>query len=356
MASFIDDAGGMTEEEAKLYDRQIRLWGVEAQNRMQKSRILICGLTGMHAEVVKNIVLAGISVVIQDDKMVRYDDLASNFFLTPEDIGCPRNGIEPLQRIQDLNPLTKVAAEVRTVSELPDNYFHNFSVVVISSEVSETDAIRINKCVRAADKGGVFFYGGSFGTEGWFVCDYGAHFEYKDDPPNNHIIKTAVFPTLECVLNTPWKSLISRHFPLNETYVKARILNRYATLYKSTPGVDDVAAVTTLTHNLLMENGCDENFLTNDSIQNMCICNQAMVAVITSVVGGFLAQEVMKGVSRVGKPMQNVFVFSGVSVVAKAFPACMPTQPKSPTVPPLTNSQAQGTVQVQTDGQKPIEL
>jgi ubiquitin-like 1-activating enzyme E1 A len=40
-----------TEREAEVYDRQIRLWGVEAQRRMRDSRVLIHGMTAVAAEV-----------------------------------------------------------------------------------------------------------------------------------------------------------------------------------------------------------------------------------------------------------------------------------------------------------------
>jgi ubiquitin-like 1-activating enzyme E1 A len=42
----------LNEAEAELYDRQLRLWGFEAQQRMQKSKILFCGIRGLFAEVI----------------------------------------------------------------------------------------------------------------------------------------------------------------------------------------------------------------------------------------------------------------------------------------------------------------
>lgn len=52
----IEEGGGgeiknVTNEEAELYDRQIRLWGLEAQSRVRNARVLIVGLRGLHAEV-----------------------------------------------------------------------------------------------------------------------------------------------------------------------------------------------------------------------------------------------------------------------------------------------------------------
>lgn len=41
----------MKENEETLYDRQIRLWGFEAQKRMMNAKVLLCGLHGYSAEV-----------------------------------------------------------------------------------------------------------------------------------------------------------------------------------------------------------------------------------------------------------------------------------------------------------------
>jgi molybdopterin/thiamine biosynthesis adenylyltransferase len=37
--------------DSEVYDRQIRLWGFEAQARMQRSRVLFCGLRALQSEV-----------------------------------------------------------------------------------------------------------------------------------------------------------------------------------------------------------------------------------------------------------------------------------------------------------------
>lgn len=44
----------LTESEAQRYDRQIRVWGAEAQSRIQNSRVLVCGLSKMNIEVRKS--------------------------------------------------------------------------------------------------------------------------------------------------------------------------------------------------------------------------------------------------------------------------------------------------------------
>ncbi len=42
-----------------LYNRQLYVFGHEAQRRMAKSSILVVGLNGLGVEVAKNIILAG---------------------------------------------------------------------------------------------------------------------------------------------------------------------------------------------------------------------------------------------------------------------------------------------------------
>ena len=47
-----ENESSLNEAEAELYDRQLRLWGFEAQQRMQKSKILFSGIRGLFAEVI----------------------------------------------------------------------------------------------------------------------------------------------------------------------------------------------------------------------------------------------------------------------------------------------------------------
>jgi ubiquitin-like 1-activating enzyme E1 A len=82
----------MTEElsadEIALYDRQLRLWGIEAQNRMRKAHVLLITIRALGNEIAKNLVLAGIgSLTIMDSNVVTETDVESQFFITGEDIG-----------------------------------------------------------------------------------------------------------------------------------------------------------------------------------------------------------------------------------------------------------------------------
>ena len=157
----------LSEEEALRYDRQVRIWGMicsawllwftqlfinvfwcsgaEAQLRLQTSKVLVCGLAGIHLEVIKNIVLMGVSVVLQDDSLVTWDDLANNFFVSTEDVG--RNTAEAvLPRVKELNHYANVSIITNSLSSLPKDYFKEFSVILLleDDEVWFTDVFVID--------------------------------------------------------------------------------------------------------------------------------------------------------------------------------------------------------------------
>jgi len=79
---------GLSADEIALYDRQLRLWGIEAQNRMRRANILLVTIGALGNEIAKNLVLAGIgSLTVLDADSVTQADVASQFFVTEEHIG-----------------------------------------------------------------------------------------------------------------------------------------------------------------------------------------------------------------------------------------------------------------------------
>lgn len=80
----------LSADEIALYDRQIRLWGAQAQERIRSAHILLVSLRALGTEIAKNLTLAGISsLTIIDDEPVSEDDLGAQFFTREEDIGKP---------------------------------------------------------------------------------------------------------------------------------------------------------------------------------------------------------------------------------------------------------------------------
>ena len=196
-------------EQSALYDRQIRLWGIEAQNRMRNSSAVV-GFTGLHCELIKNIVLAGVGVTIYDSKHVTMADLSSNFFFTSDDIDTSRIDAG-VPRVKEYNDFVKVEGIKNDSIHITEDFLKTggFSVVLLSDDVKEDEAIRINNIARKYSM--PFFWSGAFGFEGYFMCDFGINFQYKrwpNDKDNNFI----TFPSLSSVLSTKWNLMQKKHF------------------------------------------------------------------------------------------------------------------------------------------------
>ena len=178
--------GGLSEEQAAVYDRQLRVWGVEAQRRLGASRILVAGLTGLAAEACKNVALAGVgALVLYDDGAPAVDAAPGNFLAA--------SGLADAAGTADADALTVANATAATLREM--NPFGEISILPGPSDLSGIDAAavkgfdavlvtgcslavaeRINDACR--DAGASFFYGECRATVANFFADLGPNFGY----------------------------------------------------------------------------------------------------------------------------------------------------------------------------------
>lgn len=119
------------------------------------------------------------------------------------------------------------------------------------------------------------------------------------------------FPSIETVFKLPWNDMKSRFFDISSTYVKSRILRKFITLEgkkppsilvvgssdKSEPHVelDVVEKLVEFSKILLKENKVDESFLDGLDIENLRYIYDNVNVISCSVLGSYLAQEVIKG-------------------------------------------------------------
>jgi ubiquitin-like 1-activating enzyme E1 A len=127
----------ISSEEVELYDRQIRIWGIEAQKRLRSSSILITGATGLSAEAAKNLALAGIGrivLAIPENSKKR----AQACFFPSSDPELYR------AKVAELNPNIKVE---RATGEISDMIKGVDCVILANNESIET-WIRVNEICR----------------------------------------------------------------------------------------------------------------------------------------------------------------------------------------------------------------
>eukprot|EP00127_Corallochytrium_limacisporum_P003644 Clim_evm32s151 gene=Clim_evmTU32s151 len=183
-----DSTGGLSDAQAKLYDRQIRLWGFAAQEKIQSGSVLIAGVNATTCEVAKNVVLAGFGTVkIMDNRTVDLETAVSCcLFYESADIGSPR--AETLvRRLHPLNPnvtLSIIASPPPDGSLLPTEAILRAAecdVVVVfdpTAVMAGTEALSRLGTV-CASLGKALYVGANFGMHSFFIADLGVpEFEY----------------------------------------------------------------------------------------------------------------------------------------------------------------------------------
>lgn len=85
-------------------DRQLRLWGIHGQSRIDAANVLLLNASSVGAEVLKNIVLPGFGKFsIVDHRKVTSRDLGKNFYVTVDSIGKSLAGTV-CNNLVELNP------------------------------------------------------------------------------------------------------------------------------------------------------------------------------------------------------------------------------------------------------------
>ncbi|KAF2311519.1 hypothetical protein GH714_024522 [Hevea brasiliensis] len=136
----------LTEQETALYDRQIRVWGADAQRRLSKSHILVYGMKGTAAEF-----------DVGDDRAVTEDALSSNFLILPDENVCAEKTVAELccNSLKVFNPMVRVSVEKGDLSSFGGDFSTGFVVIVSCCTLMTKKSIN-EKCRKLSKR--VAFY------------------------------------------------------------------------------------------------------------------------------------------------------------------------------------------------------
>ena len=121
------------------YDRQLRLWGDAAQQRLEHARLLFIGSDCVATESLKSIVLPGIGhVTIADTQIIDEYDTETNFFLEVKDAGKQRGEIV-LQNLLELNDRVKGEFVKKSLKEIIEDkqFIETFDIIACSNQIHE---------------------------------------------------------------------------------------------------------------------------------------------------------------------------------------------------------------------------
>jgi ubiquitin-like 1-activating enzyme E1 A len=316
--------------EAEVYDRQIRLWGIEAQKRIQNTRVLIGGFRALNAEVAKNLILSGITATIQDHENVSAVDVGGQFFLEAKDIGKNRAAAS-LARVQELNPLVTVDCETEPLESKDEEYFKGFSVVIVS-DCPLSLQIKIDKICRANKIS--FYAADTFGFNGIVFADLGQEFTYrmaaKADKPASDPITTS-FKSLEEAVSIQWSTLKDRFGPVSRIYVASQLLHAFAAEngpFANVQTEENIAKFVAFKTKKLVEQGMPADYMDDAFAGHTAACARAELAPVCAILGGMIGQEVVKAVSGTDEPINNFFFWDGQ--LGSGVQKCIPAAAKKP--------------------------
>ncbi|SCN87641.1 probable ubiquitin-protein ligase (E1-like (ubiquitin-activating) enzym) [Fusarium fujikuroi] len=179
---------GHNEIDESLYSRQLYVLGHEAMKRMGASNVLIVGLKGLGVEIAKNIALAGVkSLTLYDPAPVQIADLSSQFFLTPSDVGKPRDEVT-VPRVAELNAYTPVKLHQSPGLDGELSQFDKYQVVVLTNAPIHQQKAIGDYC---HSKGIYVVIADTYGLFGSVFCDFGEKFTCIDptgETPLNGIV------------------------------------------------------------------------------------------------------------------------------------------------------------------------
>ncbi|KAK3808468.1 MAG: SUMO-activating enzyme subunit 1 [Benniella sp.] len=315
----------ITEDEAALYDRQIRLWGLEAQHRMRNASILIAGMRALSDEVCKNIILAGVgSITLLEHEVVTEEDLGAQFLVRQEDIG--RNRAEAAaEKARHLNPRVKVIVDQENIADKPDSYFTQFNVVCLTGCNAE-QMIRVDNACRETKTG--LYAAGVHGFFGYIFCDL-THHEYREEtqepatergkePETKITQRSQSYDSLASTLETTWgnpkpKVLRRKVSPLLfAIQVLWMFQQKHDGRLPLISNEEDLDEIFSLRDERLKSAEVDSGFVDDDLLRTLVTSATAEISPVCAIVGGFLAQDILKTLSGKDAPLLNYFLYNGI--------------------------------------------
>ena len=158
-----------------LYSRQLYAIGRTAMNFLKESNVFIYGMSGLGVEIAKCIILTGVkSVTLCDNKIVKYEDMSTNYYINETNLG--ENVLDIItKKLSELNPYVTIKKNKNII--ISDQDIQDNDVIVICDTNIE-NLIKYNKLVRKYKK--KFISANTFGLMGNVFCDFGQDFTIDD--------------------------------------------------------------------------------------------------------------------------------------------------------------------------------
>eukprot|EP00884_Botryococcus_braunii_P009059 jgi/Botrbrau1/18154/Bobra.53_1s0024.1 len=278
---------GQDAVKAQIYDRQIRMWGLEVQKRLQEATVLLVGGSGLAAEVAKNLVLAGVGVDIMDDRPCVKSD-SCNFLVLPDEEPSTSVADAMVRSLREMNLHGRVNVKRGDVANsiVPADIVRGYAAVLVVG-LPLVQLFRLDEaCV---DEDVPFFVGVSRGTTGYIFRNlHKHHFTVKEPeqagsaPSGTALLKegTIRFTRLERSIFHPWAGFPPRQ-KTHPLFFAVRASAYYERTHQHFPHIDELQLVRDTMKKIAQDEGLsleDRHHLPDDELRQFLEGAQELAA------------------------------------------------------------------------------
>ncbi|KAM0562499.1 hypothetical protein ACHAPJ_002189 [Fusarium lateritium] len=341
-------------DEIALYDRQIRLWGMAAQAKIQSANILLITIKALANEIAKNLVLAGVgSLTLLDSATVTEADRGAQFFLPDgEDVIGQNRAQVASAALQKLNPRVRVHVDTEGVKTKGPSYFAGYDIVIATDLDPESFNI-INTATRLNCK--AFYAAGCHGLYGFIFSDLIEHdYVIQRDlgnvpTSNGPETRTRTIVDVQTrkegpktVESVTKRELYSTWFLASDVAVLPTEYTQSKRRLKSvTPALsclralwefmqlqngrvpsnrDDLKMFTQIATQKHKALGLPSETLRPEFLRSFLQNLVSEISPVAAILGGQLAQDVINVLGQTQQPIQNMVVFDGTTMEALMYP------------------------------------
>ncbi|KAK5989190.1 DNA damage tolerance protein RHC31 [Cladobotryum mycophilum] len=344
----------ITADEIALYDRQIRLWGMAAQAKIQSANILLITMRGLANEIAKNLVLAGIgSLTILDSAIVTESDQGAQFLLAEVDDPVGQNRAEAASTgLRKLNPRVQIHVDPEGVKAKGPSYFAGFDIV-IATDLDPDSFNLINTATRINGK--AFYAAGVHGFYGFIFSDLIEHdyvikrdlgnvaTELKQETRTRSVVDVKTKKEGSKIIEYVTKrELYSTWFLASDVAVLPEEFTRSKRRLRSvSPALsclralwefmqieggrmpanrDDLKLFTQIATQKHKALSLPSETLKPEFLRTFLQNLGSEIAPVTAILGGQLAQDVINVLGQTQQPIQNMLIFDGNTMEAPLYP------------------------------------
>lgn len=291
----------LTSEETALYDRQIRLWGLEAQRKLASSYVLLAGDLGswLGHELAKNVLLSGVARLALNERKGGASGETRGFL--------GRNVEEMAGTLREMNPLVDVQVLEGELEEAVSEY----KVVCVVGMERRMELMVADVC---REKGVTFMCGRVCGGVGWVFFDLGAEYVYQEKAKGGEgergtREKKVSFCSYKEAVNSKWDGM-GKSGPFG--WHVASALMEFEEEDGMLPAKEqDLVALGECYTRMCKEKKSMKS--KPELVQEVAKSCRFELPPVAAIVGGMWGREIVKVVSGRDEPLNNFFFFNSAT-------------------------------------------